>query len=179
MKTFFIAGLPRSRTTWLANLFNTDFTICRHDDFDVLSHGMPNSEKTYSGLACSWPLDFKADKRVFICRDPNIAYYSYCRSAAPGGIVERILKNSDGLTAFKNAFNWLVPDDSTAIVAFEDLSDPWVVAAIWRHCCPSIPPDMERINILQDFMVTTSNEKIEDQLRGLGALGGQCDSTGD
>jgi hypothetical protein len=28
---FFITGLPRSRTAWLANLFTTEWTLCFHD----------------------------------------------------------------------------------------------------------------------------------------------------
>jgi hypothetical protein len=31
MTPFFITGLPRSRTAWLANFFTTDHSFCYHD----------------------------------------------------------------------------------------------------------------------------------------------------
>lgn len=53
MIDFLIIGLPRSSTTWLANLFTTDTTLCLHDPFaEALPEDWPRDGRKL-GASCT------------------------------------------------------------------------------------------------------------------------------
>lgn len=45
MKTFFVTGLPRSRTAWIANYLTYGKTFCFHDGFCGLAHPLELKDK--------------------------------------------------------------------------------------------------------------------------------------
>ncbi len=53
-KHFFVTGLPRSRTAWLANLLTTDRTLCFHEPIEPIDKLFnPAWAGGYAAIGCS------------------------------------------------------------------------------------------------------------------------------
>ena len=144
---FFVTGLPRSRTCWLANLFTTDTTICYHDvPFDLAK------------VDCGKVVGFAGPQ---VCTQ----FTDICRfyPQAPWLIVLR--EQSEALAAFKKvATNIEVPENywrdrchlisalcskwQAMTVNFDELDSESVVRGAWAHLLPGIPFDAERYRLL-------------------------------
>lgn len=88
MLDFMVIGLPRSGTTWMANLLNTDYTTCEHDPLHY--HHYTEWDNHYGkipgrvscGISCTgiwrWTdwLNSHPSTKVIIHRNPKEVYES-------------------------------------------------------------------------------------------------------
>lgn len=182
---FIITGLPRSRTSWLANLFNCGPCICLHDGM-VLNKNIPllldqvanrnpgikhvgNSD---SGIALLDNLDWLEDFKVIVVeRDPcevEESYHQYFKQwpypqlGVPSR--ESVHKMVDMLS---DKIDMLVENlvetsqDKFRPVAFDDLNDEKVVADLWSFIAPETPFHVERYRILDKLAVNPQSAKVK------------------
>jgi hypothetical protein len=141
--SFVVVGLPRSGTTWIANLLTTEETLCLPDPF---ASGLPESWETdgrITGVSCTGAHMFPNWLRSQNCQVAAIVRpQSECeKSAASIGL--------DWHNAVERAFP---PVDALRV----DYSDIWVeesAAELWRYLLPSIPFDRLRYRQLRRMQV--------------------------
>lgn len=177
MKHFFITGLPRSRTAWLANLLSTGQAICDHDalkagfTIDVL-------ERRFHELAVSDPfitavgdadsgLVFISDlvrqrwpdaPWLLVKRDTKAAEasfetaFAYCNPYGP--------LMPDTFERCQNAYNATKVSTNCLEVSFEQLERPACWSAIFEHLLPGYGFNAERAALLNTLKVEVIPEKI-------------------
>lgn len=181
MKPFFIVGLPRSRTAWLANLFTTENIHCFHE----LSAVYPVEQwaavfravgSKYVGTSEPLPRTVLEAKKIFpesklvvISRPVMESFKATLRAvrwvdqlsqyvfADPKKIqicAVLLKREEDYLELLKKSPGALV-------VKFNELNQNEVVTQIWRHCIPDIEADELRIAQLQEIRVTTKHETLD------------------
>lgn len=137
MIKYMIIGLPRSRTTWFANLLTTGNSICLHDPLSKWSIGQINNlyPDKYLGIADTSLyltgvgfINSLPYKKVIIHRN----YIDVCKSLglAP---VRGNLSSIEGLH-----------------IEFDEIDDR--IQQIWEYCL-DIPFDAERCELLKDYNV--------------------------
>lgn len=156
MNPFFVTGLPRSRTAWLANLFTTDQTICWHD------------RRFEEALTIN-------PKRVGFSGPELVTQFEHIRELFPKSPWLVVLRNADeALTSFKLAAGDLLPQDDLLLkfwkdrchllsqicthanvttVAFSELNNEEVIRAIWARILPDIAFDVQRWEMLSKLNV--------------------------
>lgn len=167
---FFIVALPRSRTAWLANLFNTESVFCYHD---VLAAHTGEGLKTllggtlyreYVGVADTSPVHaiglkhlFPESRIVVVKRDPLEVLESMANAffdilALPGGRrwFERFLE------AGVEALDFIEKTKADLTVKYEDLSKIEVVREVWGTCCPDVAFDENRAKFLENLKITVN-----------------------
>lgn len=147
LQPFFVTGLPRSRTAWLANLLTADTTICFHDV--PFSIGAVDNGKVVGFAGPQVCTQFTEVCRFF----PH----------APWLIVLR--EQSEALEAVRRcAPNVVVPEDywkgrchlisalcakhQAMTVKFDELDRESVIRPVWAHLLPGIPFDSQRFDLL-------------------------------
>lgn len=160
MNPFFVTGLPRSRTAWMANWLTTDKTLCVHDPICNL-----------------WPAVI--DRRLGMS-GPEVALSFYrlneAHPAAPWVVVQR----KDAKEAFEKVLRqhmeipegfhkfwaerveWIArigDHDRVLKVEFEALNYEDTAAQVWRHLLPEMPFDAARWNMLNDLNITQDIHK--------------------
>lgn len=179
MSLFFITGLPRNRTAWLATLLSHgERTFCYHDGLQYFPnpksvvHAMRESNYDIVGDSDSALLLHVAEiirlvpdaKWVLLYRDPGDSLESYWKhfgNRYPGspktyeGVVESF-KLADKL--FRRAEAML---PKALKVNFEDLDDVNVVQKIWAHCLPGVEFSMDRWRTLDGLRVNVIPEKVK------------------
>jgi hypothetical protein len=181
---FIITGLPRSRTSWLANLFTYGSSLCMHDG---LTHGkdffnwlelmrvsdprirhMGNSD---SGI----PLAFEAapeDVKVVVVQrnwmDCMVSFRKYfsqhpythlgmVNADVEGPAIQAIFQNArEKLTSFMDT----VKPGLLKVVDFADLNDPDAVESMWNFLVPDEPFSWARWQILDKLRVNPASEKV-------------------
>lgn len=129
MIDFMLIGLPRSGTTWLANLLNTDYTTCEHDPLNLVHYSRWDESfgdipgRVSCGVSCTgiwrwhdWVVNHPA-KKIIIHRNPRE--------------VEKSLAELDipmDLTGWETLF-----DIPGLHVNFEDLFIERVAKRIWEQ----------------------------------------------
>lgn len=177
MSLFFLTGLPRNRTSWLANLLSHGSdSFCHHDGLKAhtpksLVHSMRESNFLYSGDSDSALLihieeiiQLVPDARwVLLKRSPFDAYHSFHTYFA--GRYPGTPKDPDQLwqvfqhaQAYFRRAEQILPH--ALKVDFEDLYIQEKVESIWKHCLPSIEFPLERWKMLDTFRVNVIPEKI-------------------
>ena len=137
MLRYMIIGMPRSRTTWLANLFTTGDCICIHDPLD--RYGLAELDSIMPGryvgisdtslyLAGPKLLNSYPCRKVIIHRDKSDIEKSLGMDVLENGIC-----NIEGLH-----------------VDFNDIDSR--IEEIWNYCL-DIPFDKERVDLLREFNV--------------------------
>ncbi len=162
---FFVTGLPRSRTAWLANWLTTDHSICWHDvRFERNMVASQFGIKTVGFSSSELVSQFEEIKELF--------------PEAPWIVV---LRNSqDALVAFKRWAGDLLPQDdlmekfwadrcheigklcthgNVTTVKYEDLDLEPICAGIWSTLLPHIAFDAERWKLLNGLKVEQHIEK--------------------
>jgi hypothetical protein len=177
-KLFFITGLPRSRTAWLANLLTYGVSHCRHDGLaecksvDGLVDLMLGTNAIYSGDSDSGLLFFAdrikslvpAARWVVVERDMRDAWKSYRNhfKAVPYPGTEGVSEASmDALWdtvvgAYDRTRNGL----DAMKVSFDDLEKRNTVKAIWEWCIPEVPWNQHRYEMLQRMSVNVIPKKL-------------------
>jgi hypothetical protein len=160
---FFITGLPRSRTAWLANLFTTDTTICYHD-------------KPFDDRLCE-----NAFKRVGFCGSELLADYDRIKALYPTAkwvLIRRSLDDStDSFKCLLRDHGITIPDrvveydlrlkqekldrhhSFNGMVEYGALNDMIAVRRLWECLLPDKPFDTERFRLLDELRIEQHFEK--------------------
>ena len=179
---FFITGLPRSRTAWLANFFTTQTAFCRHDalkdgwtaEFLRDRLNVPMDGITHAGdadtaltLHAEELASFFPDARwLFVRNTVERSTASYRKAfpperpypgCAPGGNVEQMLAQCQAYYA--DAF-LKVPSANRLELDVCDLAFPQVMHTAWDWLVPGLKWDAERHAMLETFRVQIIAEKI-------------------
>lgn len=132
-----IIGLPRSRTTWLANLFTTGNSICLHDP--LLNHSFHELDTLYPG------------KYVGIS-DTSLCLAGY---RALNEMPYRKVIIHRELSDVRRSLG--LPAESISLygvyglhVKFNEIDER--IREIWEYCL-DIPFDQDRYDLLKDFNV--------------------------
>jgi hypothetical protein len=187
MKTpFYITGLPRSRSCWLANFFTTQTSFCLHDackdgwtaEFirDTLNAlPTPRVGDADSGLmmiTAKLVEYFPNAHWLFIANTPERAAASYRKWFTPGNEYPGIPAeaNIEAIMAQAQTFYpqaWAaVPPSKRMEVAMDDLDQPGVMRACWEWCVPGMPWDEARYQLLDTFCVNILPQKVTVKLDG-------------
>ena len=159
VRPFFLTGLPRSRTAWLANLFTTGEIFCWHDALllcgspadlpQLLRKNAPIGDSD-SALILFYPdvaEMFPGSPWVIVERDPQDAFDSLVKRF--GHDVSR-----GGWPMLIAAMQTIPKDDPNVLrVRYEELNDVEVVRRIWEHCVPAVEFDERRWALLKRLNV--------------------------
>ncbi len=164
---FFVTGLPRSRTAWIANLLTTGRSFCHHDAFekcyprvsdlvDVLAH-TPAEFVGASGSDIAFFPDiistFPRARHALIKRDPADVKSSIEKLFGADMSVFMDMA-AIRLAEYEARFKPLV-------LRVEELDSHDGVIQLWRHCLPHEPFNEERLRMLRNFNVQVTASKIE------------------
>lgn len=180
MKPFFLTGLPRSRTAWLANFFTWGESHCHHDalrlgpDLATLRDQLQGTEAAYVG---------DSDSGLVALAGEIVAAYPSARWV----LVERPLAEAltdfqayfsrhpyPGIPAMSDAearriFEWcaarcaelpkVVPADRLLVTSAAALDDEVEMRRVWEWCLP-LPFPARRWRMLDTFNVAVISGKI-------------------
>jgi hypothetical protein len=173
---FVVVGLPRSRTSWLANLFTYGSCYCMHDGlgrldcFSEMEAKLPshikhlgNSDSGYTLRNCH-PGNVKV---VAVFRDSMAARASFARyfsehPYAAFGVPNAIAANqvfnhaSLGFQRFVDR----VPLENLFTINFADLDSVDHVEAMWNFVAPEEPFFRERYFELNALRINPASEKV-------------------
>lgn len=175
-RVFFITGLPRSRTAWLANLLTHGPSFCYHEACRQLEHidqlpqlfqdaGSPNV-----GTAdCGFPYYYDQALALF----PEAQIVVIQRPAADcRASYERVLKQIElDLPQLRTAAFHQILEDFDAMrralsnrhvleVDYQRLDQPLFVQSIWNHCTRGAPFDQRRLAMLKDLQVQVIPSRV-------------------
>lgn len=163
MNRFFITGLPRSRTAWLAALFNQPEigVSCIHEllpqskqivdmprvwEKQLKGHSLTHAGMSSPGLyvyhreLTQW---YPEAQWLIVERDPEDVYASTKKLGLSwGGMREQLHISHRHLFSTFGRVKGLM-------VRYEGLSDPEVIRCIWHRLVPGAPFDAERALALQ------------------------------
>lgn len=180
---FFITGLPRSRSAWLANFFTTQNSFCFHDamkdgwtanHIGALMTGLKLSGYEHYGDADSGLLlvagelveMFPQARWLFVNNPPERAAASYRKWFTPGneypGVssavdIERMMENIWDIYTKARA---LVPIANKREIAMEMLDQPKVMRDVWDWLTPVVAWDERRYRMLDTMCVNILPHKI-------------------
>lgn len=183
MKPFFITGLPRCRTAWLANFLTWGDSFCYHEavtrcatmsDLTTIFRSVPIGTRYvgdadpslgYVPLAI---LEEYPDCRIaFIHRPLEESVESEWNAitwdgspafekATKEGIQEQLVQLSLGIShLWKN-----LPPHRRMMTTFKDLEKETIVETIWHFCLPNTPFPRKRYEMLEDLRVTQMAGKL-------------------
>lgn len=155
-KPFFVTGMPRSRTAWLANWLTTDTTFCQHDPPGNMLPNIPGRRVGLSGpevcaLFHSAKSQYPDAPWVVVIR--HDAYEPFCRV-----MQDHIQVTDDLLRKWWATRLELLAEVAgfhrSLTVKFEELSNPEHAQRLWEHCLPEKPFDLARFELLDDLQIT-------------------------
>jgi hypothetical protein len=183
MSTYFVTGLPRSRTGWLANLLTYGPSFCLHDaiqfggpsdiglELQNLSVNFQHVGDSDSGLvmiASEMCELFPLAKWVFVHRNYDDALNSFCKyftgRAYNGGPV---VEPGDAVDAFEvlrvnldDALK-MIPSSRRLDVEFDALESDLCCREIWEWCVPDVGFCQRRWKMLHAMQINPIPEKID------------------
>lgn len=165
-RVFFITGLPRTRTCWLANLFTTERQFCHHDLLGCVDDipGLLREMTAHPGKAVGdsdsglwlvrawfkarWP----AAPWVFVRRDFNSAWESLVRFVTGRPWADRIPVDAAArdnlMRAYYRALPELLSDSKCMVVDFSELETAATLQRMALHLGLA-PLDNRRLALLQ------------------------------
>lgn len=176
---FVITGYPRSRTGWLANLFNYGPSFCLHDGlrfgptmeakFDAALDQNPKL-RHLGNSDCGYLLGNEVPARaklVIVERDHADAYASYLSyfldNPYPHLGPPNAAALSDVFIRAESALRFLGvgrgPEDLLR-VRYEDLDSEDAVRAVWNFIVPEEPFFAARWQVLDTLRVNPASEKV-------------------
>jgi len=179
---FFILGLPRSRTAWLANWMTTDTTICLHDAWrfantgkelrqllfwKAIQAGVPQRYIGNSDSSNSWMYDilketFPEARFALIERDyRDVEVSALHLSCAPEP--EDLTGLLETLVSLHNAIK--EADDDLFVTSFDSLEDPKEVRALQQHLMPQVPFNQARFDLMHGLKVIIHEPKYMESLK--------------
>jgi hypothetical protein len=170
---FFVTGLPRSRTAWLANFLTGEQSLCIHE-------GLLNGEAKIvqwlkerhwgvrrgisdSMLPLSWPeisSQFTEYKLVIVRRDPDdcwrslVAFLDREEVRVPKAALEL------EFAAVERNLRLMSERCHHLAVQFEDLNETAVLGKIWNHCLPGLRFSPDRALLLQHLNIQQNVERV-------------------
>lgn len=182
MNHYFITGLPRSRTAWLANLMTYGPSFCWHDALqyggvfgmrDHLAkpvHGVTHLGNSDSGLVLyAGALDawYRRPQWVFVRRNREEAMHSfitYFRDHWYQGLEPMnelaVVGAFDQYEANLERSIAIIPAARKLVLEFADLENETACRALWEHCVPAHPFCSERWTLLNQLRVNVIPEKV-------------------
>lgn len=181
MTSYFITGLPRSRTAWLANLMTYGPSFCWHDALqhgvlqlrDFLARpicGITHIGNSDSGLSVqygkieSW---YPAPRWVFIRRDREEAMQSFLNYFRHHWYQGLEPMNEVGLVSAFDQYEAsldraisMTPIGRKLVVDFDSLENETSCRAIWEHCIPDHPFCSQRWHLLNQLRINVIPEKV-------------------
>lgn len=153
---FFVTGMPRSRTAWLAAWLTTDTTLCLHDSTaNALPPVQPGIRAGLSGPeVCMAFRDFTA------CW-PSAPWLVVHRTDAARSFEDVMRRHLDVSVQLVNEW-WaqrlkvlheVTRSTKTMIVDFYQLNDEETAARIWQHLLPEKPIDWARWRMLSQLNI--------------------------
>lgn len=181
---FFITGIPRTRSAWLANFFTTQSGFCHHDKMKdgwtarTIQDAMVRlhmAGKTHVGDADSGLMLIAAElvrlypqsRWLFVHRTPQSTSDSYRKWFNQGneypGIdcqadIEEIMAAAQ--TQYLQALA-AVPVSRRMEVDYADLDDPKFMRAAWDWCVPGLVWDQARYEMLDAMQVNVLGGKVK------------------
>ena len=179
MKTpFFITGLPRSRTAWLANLFTYGNSFCWHDackgglNADSVVEALSSVNTPYVGdsdsgllLLYNAILARFPDSRWLLVRRHHVdAYKSFVKhfkERGYGGISVKDVQESvfEGLATNLQELSTALPAMQKLEVDFEDLESGLVLHRAWEFLTPGNSWNKARFDLLHGLEINVYPEK--------------------
>lgn len=177
---FFITGIPRSRTSWLANLFTTGDSFCHHDatrlgvDLPTIRAAMDSVHTKYagdsdSGLLFCWAdvvKEYPAARWVIVLRnltEAEASFKKYFDGRLYGGVRLDRYNSTDIFKELARRLSVLTADlplENRLIVDFRDLDNPATVKAIWNWATPENAWSDQRFEMLNTLQVNPYPEKV-------------------
>ena len=183
MQTFFVTGLPRSRTAWLANLLTYGEAFCWHDllgrcasleelkeRFHATACGYTAVGNADSGLGWFFPqVDrmFPEAQWVIVRREPaeaasslyrHLARHPYPELAPPTlGSARDLCRRLDEVL---NVMKDLLPTERTIELDYRQLESERVCREIWEFATGAGDWNHERWELLNELRVNPASEKI-------------------
>jgi len=174
---FFVFGLPRSRTAWMANLLTYESSVCLHEaliecpTLEDLESKMSLSGGIISGisdtLACfigEQIADFWPEARiVLLVRKPADFVEQMARIGVKSDHAKLLLQR------FKDFETFCAKEipDRTMFVQTRDLNDFDTIQAIWRHIGMATIMNRVRVDMLVDLQVQGFPERMEAKAKKL------------
>ena len=160
---FFIFGLPRTRTSWLANLFTYSNSFCYHEalkfcnsinDFKVL---LDEHDEQYVGNSdCSMINYFNEISTCF----PNAKYVLIERK--PSEVIESLLDfqlmddykiTEKWIDKLQNQINHIKSQNNMLCLNYKDLNDMGTCKELWKYLLPEIAFNEKRWYFLDELYV--------------------------
>lgn len=169
--TFYILGLPRSRTLWFSEFFCTGVIECVHEHFS--SHKKVQLIPGVRGYSDTNPLttpDYGESPVLIIERDVE-EVISSCLEAfdCPDGVEDWPGTVRNYIEMYQNALADVTPQN-VLMVNYADIDAS--LYEIWKFLLPKIPVDEQRIEFFRTKVVKTENRNIEESLsRTWGTIG--------
>jgi len=167
---FFITGLPRSRTAWLANLFTTGPVVCFHD-IHALGRSASDLLRMEMGthVGISDPIltlnfealanEFPGARWLYVerpreqCLDSLLRVSEgYFQNLDRGAVVRLFDRHEKAARLVKSS-------PLVRIVKFDELDNYGTISAAWYHLVPEEPFDAVRWRILSNFRVQEIPER--------------------
>lgn len=170
---FYITGLPRSRTAWLANLMTNKDSFCFHEPVKYVQQSTQEieeylDEKTmdyrYTGV-CDSSIPFYNDNSFINPDEPLLVVVRPIEE-----VIESMKKlNGQSLShniqlankASDNLEKFTEYHTNKMYVNSEDLDNPSTVESVMRFLTPDADIDTDRINELVNVKVEYLYEKLE------------------
>jgi hypothetical protein len=178
--SYFITGLPRSRTAWLSNLLTWGPSFCWHEGSRIfrgaqgLARALNETDYTYAGTADSgliYHWDYLTRvmpfaKWVVIRRDPIEVRDSLKRMAVPSFFE---INEEDAVVANYEALGKLLHSpirerSELAVWDYEDLDDEEAVRDLVSYCAPGFNWSRDRWEMLKDLQVQVYEKKYMEAL---------------
>jgi hypothetical protein len=167
MNKFFITGLPRSRTAWLASFFTGNNSFCYHEMLRISSgfedgiKKMLNRKEMYVGNSDS-SLPIWMDKIDHILRDSPIVIIerdvneiSDSLTNLFGQDFERALdKTLEGIEIIKNKYNYISID-------YNELNNQSCLETLCNFCTPKLNFDKDKFETLKTINISL-NKNLKD-----------------
>lgn len=169
MEPFFITGLPRSRTAWLANLFSYENSFCFHEALKHCSE-VKDIKKVFNGVDKKYVgdsdsgLPFFIDEVLDLFPDSKLVLVSRGVSEVIESL-EKVFPDYSRLKIEKlviktqDAINNMVDKYKPFILDFKDLNDMGACKLLWEYCVPGIVFDERRWEMLNLMNVEISIQK--------------------
>lgn len=166
LRPFFVTGLPRSRTAWLAALLTTDRSLCLHDPekgtiLNTLATsihepwrvgaGGPELVGEYGAISKLYP----AAPWVVIVRPQEAALAAFRATMARNGDLGKCSEKELREFWKDRVHNLALITRHAHVLVFgmNDLDDEKTVRLIWKHLLPEIEFQAHRWNVLKAMNV--------------------------
>lgn len=162
MSTFFVTGMPRSRTAWMAAWLTTDNTFCFHDVMTRphLDLSGPGSCKYvgYSGPeVCLEARKYSGIPCVTIHRSKEQALASFLKIVKQHPEVKLTEKE---IAQWWDERETLLGGLPGKHVSFDLLNNESTMRNLWNYLMPGIPFDAARYRLMNSFNITQDTRKV-------------------